>query len=474
MQPNGGGEMGDLVVKNWFGDVSSRPAAVVEANSVADIVDVLKQRKKYPSPVRTVGSNHSTTACGTADGGTIVKMNMNRIVELDEDSVTVEAGARYVDVATELARLGRQLYINTEIGSLTAGSAACGGTKSASMPDEFGQVSSYVKRIKLVLPSGELLEVGDEDPQLLQMLRSSYGLCGIVYEVTLRTRPLLPLAVYFETFSLDSFSDSLTELTQRGESLMIYIFPYENRITAEFRRYNPGASGPPNRLLWRARNFGWSKAVPLLARGSTLIPRPLRYPLVAGFDAGVRFAVDHLLHSGNTLPSDQMIRFPEHGGPSRFTFSFFAFSEETYTTTLREYFDFCHDYSRQHRYRPNMLTVGYRVARDQNSLLSYSYGGPVMTIDPVSTGGAAWTRFLDAYNEFCTERSGKPLLNQTPRLTAAQLRLAYGERLDAFARARRAHDPDNRLLNAYFSGLLGEDQGPPVRRARAAREQAFR
>jgi hypothetical protein len=45
MQPNGGGEMGDLVVKNWFGDVSSRPAAVVEANSVADIVDVLKQRK---------------------------------------------------------------------------------------------------------------------------------------------------------------------------------------------------------------------------------------------------------------------------------------------------------------------------------------------------------------------------------------------------------------------------------------------
>jgi FAD/FMN-containing dehydrogenase len=284
--------MGDVEVKNWFGDVSSRPAAVVEANSVADIIDVLKRRRKYPAPVRAVGSNHSTTACGTADGGTIIAMKMNRIVALDEDSVTVEAGARYIDLATELARLGRQLYINTEIGSLTAGSAACGGTKSASMPGEFGQVSSYVKRIKMVLPSGELLEAGEDDPQLLTMLRSSYGLCGIVYEVTFKTRPLLPLAVHFESFTLDRFSDRLGELTQQGDSLFLYIFPFEDRVTVEFRHYNPGASGTPNRLVWRARNFGWGKAVPFLARGSNLIPRPVRYPLVAGFDTGARFALD--------------------------------------------------------------------------------------------------------------------------------------------------------------------------------------
>jgi len=30
-------------------------------------------------------------------------------------------------------------------------------TKSASMPGEFGQVSSYVKRITTVLPSGDVL-----------------------------------------------------------------------------------------------------------------------------------------------------------------------------------------------------------------------------------------------------------------------------------------------------------------------------
>jgi FAD/FMN-containing dehydrogenase len=466
--------MTDLVASNWFGDVSSSPAAVVEATSVADIVDVLKRSRKYPSPVRAVGSNHSTTACGTADGGTVIAMKMNRIVALDEDSVTVEAGARYVDLATELARLGRQLYINTEIGSLTAGSAACAGTKSASMPGEFGQVSSYVKRIKMVLPSGELLEVGEDDPQLLTMLRSSYGLCGIVYEVTLKTRPLLPLAVHFESFTLDEFSDRLIELTQRGDSLFLYIFPFEDRVTVEFRHYNPAASGTPNRFVWRARNFGWGTVVPFLARGSSLLPSPVRYPLVAGFDSGVRFALDRLLRSDNTLPSDQMIHFPERGGPSRFTFSFFAFAEESYTSTLRNYFEFCQRYSREQGYRPNMLSVGYRVGRDQNSLLSYSYDGPVITIDPVSTGGAAWTRFLEAYNKFCIGHDGKPLPNQTPQLTPAQMRRAYGDRLEAFAQARRAHDPDGRLLNPYFGALLGAGQGSTAGRRRPARQGAAR
>ena len=165
---------------------------------------------------------------------------------------------------------------------------------------------------------------------------------------------------------------------------------------------------------------------------------------------------------------------PERGGPSRCTFGFFAFGEESYTSTLRDYFEFCHRYSREHGYRPNMLSVGYRVGKDQNSLLSYSYDGPVITIDPVSAGGAAWTRFLEAYNEFCIGHDGKPLLNQTPQLTPAQMRRAYGDRLEAFAQARRAHDPDGRLLNPYFGALLGADQLSTAHRRSRARQGALR
>ena len=85
--------MADLTVTNWFGDLVSHPAAVVDAHSVEDIVAVLRNPSKFPSPVRAVGSNHSTARCGVADGGTLIRMKMNRILDIGTDTVTVEAGA---------------------------------------------------------------------------------------------------------------------------------------------------------------------------------------------------------------------------------------------------------------------------------------------------------------------------------------------------------------------------------------------
>ena len=59
--------MTEITVANWFGDIVSHPQVVVDANSVDDIVAVMKDPVKYPAPVRAVGSNHSTAACGVAD-----------------------------------------------------------------------------------------------------------------------------------------------------------------------------------------------------------------------------------------------------------------------------------------------------------------------------------------------------------------------------------------------------------------------
>ena len=120
------------------------------------------------------------------------------------------------------------------------------------------------------------------------------------------------------------------------------------------------------------------------------------------------------------------------------------------------YFKFSRDYYQQKGYRTNMLSVGYRVAKDQNSLLSYSYDGNAMTVDPVSTANPGWEAFLDAYNDLCSNQGGIPLLNQTARVTAAQAQKGLGDRLKVFAKARKTYDPDNRLLNGFFKDLLAE------------------
>jgi FAD/FMN-containing dehydrogenase len=450
--------MSTVTVTNWFGDVVSHPQVVVEATSVNDIIAILKDPAKYPSPVRAVGSNHSTAPCGVAEGGTLIKMSkINQILNITADSVTTQAGAIYIDIAQELDKHHLQFYVNTEIGSLSTGSAACAGTKDASFPGEYGQVGSYVTNIKMVLPSGEILEVNESQPELMQLVRSSYGLLGIVVEATFKVRPIIPMAVHHETYSLEEFVQKLPDLKACNESMMYYIFPFQDLITVEYRKYNPGATGDPNRIIWPLRNYMWATVGPKFCFQveNDISDKAVRYGVIDNFCALWRFKLTNLVVSENTVAADQIIRYPLVSGDSRYTFSLWAFREDLFPSALLEYAQFSRDYYKEKGYRSNMLSVGYRIAKDQQSLFSYSYDGNVMTVDPVSTANPGWEDFLDAYNEFCSNHGGSPLLNQTPRITMAQAQKALGARLATFEHARQGYDPGNRLLNAYFKEILG-------------------
>jgi FAD/FMN-containing dehydrogenase len=451
-------QMRNQQVRNWFGSITSSPSVVTEAYNVQDIIAIIQDTEKYPTPVRAVGSNHSTTPCGVADDGTVVVMRkMNRILNIGPDTVTAEAGALYIDVAKELQKHNLQFYVNVEIGNLTIGSAACGGTKDASMPGEFGQACSYASAIKMVTPSGETVEVTEEDPELLQAVRASHGLFGIIYEATFKVKPLQPMAVHHKTYSLDEFDKELPALKTKGESIMMYIEPFVGTITVEFRRYR-GDKDPSksSSWQWKVRNLVWSTLAPYFSYKVTkYVPiKTIRYFLINAYNRLKNLVLVLGVRGENTVPTAQMIRYPEKATNSRYTFSIWAFPEEEYISNLRAYFEFCHEYYRAMGYRPNLMNVGYRINKDTSSLFSYSFGGNVMTFDPVSTGDAGWEEFLVAYNDFCSRHGGSPLFNQTNSLTRSQVEKAFGGRRGIFEGYRSRFDPNERLLNQYFRKLL--------------------
>lgn len=439
-------------IHNWGRDIYSYPAVVIEPESVEEIQAIMRDKERYPSPVRAVGSNHSTTRCATADGGTIVAMKkLNKILEIGENKVTTEGGALYIDTALALEKEGKQLFVNVELGNLTLGSACTGGTKDASMPGEVGQVCSYAVNIKMVSPSGELIEFSEEDMDGLQLARSSYGLFGIVYQVTFSIRPLRAMAIRHENYSLDEFIDQLPDLQSLGESMMLYLFPHEDKVTVEYRKY--GAGEPASRRwVWKVRNWAWKTFAPLFGWFvSKYVPwNGLRFWLVDTLNAIIRWVQKGFLHGEQTSPAAQMIRYPEKSGRSAYTFSIWAFPEEEYPGILRGYYQFCKDYYRKFNWRCDMLNVAYRIAADRGSLFSYSYNGTVLTLDPVASGDHGWDEFLRAYNAYCADCGGVPLFNQTKWITPAQARQAFGERIDQFRAAIKKYDPDQRLLNSYF------------------------
>ena len=450
--------MEQLNVHNWFGSINSSPHIVVQPESVEEIVEILKDSERYPGPVRAVGSNHSTTPCGTAEGGTVVDMRrMNRVIEIRSDCVTAEAGALYIDVNQELRKHNLQFNVNVELGNLTIGSACCGGTKDASMPGEFGQVCSYASVIKMVTPAGELLEVTEDDPELLHVAAQAMALFGIIYEATFKVRPLRAMTVYHKSYSLDEFAAQLPRLWTQGDSIMMYLNPLLDRVAVEFRRYHDTKN--PQSLTswqWKLRNFIWSTFAPFYAYAVTkYVPLvPVRDFLLDTFNRLVFLLCVLVVRGNNTLPVAQQIRYPAVANNSKYTFSIWAFQEENYIDGLRAYFKFCKDYYRSTGYRSNMISVGYRINQDDSSLYSYSFRGNVMTFDPVSTGNPGWEAFLTAYNELCSSFDGIPLFNQTNLLTPGQVAKAFGDRIATFESYRQRFDPTDRLLNDYFRELL--------------------
>jgi hypothetical protein len=167
-----------------------------------------------------------------------------------------------------------------------------------------------------------------------------------------------------------------------------------------------------------------------------------------------RAALLNLIRGRRTLPQAQQIRYPAESDDSRYTFSIWAFPEDTYIDALRAYFAFTRDYCDKTGYRVDLLSVGYRIAADQSSLFSYSFNGDVITFDPCSTGNDGWEPFLRAYNELCSGLGGVPLFNQTVLLSREQVRHAFGERVARFEAYRNRFDPMDRLLNSYFREFL--------------------
>jgi len=445
------------VVRNWEGTVVTRPRVIVRPKRVEDIQTILENSKAFPAPVRAVGANYSQTRCGAADGGTLIDMTaMNRVVEINDHWVRVQAGAQFIDVAAALEERGLQLPVNPDLGNLTMGAAGLAATKDSSMPASAGQLSSYLKEVKLVLPNGKLLTVSQSQVDLMKLVRSSFGLVGVAYELTFQVVPLRAVRLDYETYSLEAFEREFPSLVEQPAGLKFYLLPFRDRVTVEFRSHDDepltSRSG-----IWSIRKSVFTNVLP--AFGSTVssaVSMPsVRYFLIEQFNNAMRSTLDRASRNVTIYPTEWVRKLPADPGRTRFTYSTWAFPQQSYPELLAEYFVFCRDYYKRLKYRANLLHLGHRLHKDQSSLLSPSFDGPVVTLDPSSTGDSGWEDFVIEFNEFCSQRRGTPLLNQTRSLTHDQVTLAFGARLKMFDTLRHKLDPDNRMLNAYFAQLLG-------------------
>src|SRR5579871_430475 len=203
-----------------------RPRLVLKLKKVDDFPIVLARPKSYPTPIRVVGADYSQTRCVGGDGGTTIDVGgLDKISDMTETSVRAQAGVRVGTLARALAERGLELPLTPEMGQISIGALAVATLPQASYGPGMAQLSSCVTEIKLITPQGKLMTIGERDRDLMRVLRSSFGLLGVVHEVTLRVKPLMPVKIDYQVLSLREFSARFPSLMEAPGALRLHISP---------------------------------------------------------------------------------------------------------------------------------------------------------------------------------------------------------------------------------------------------------
>jgi len=184
----------------------AKPDIVLSPKDTADIVEIVKicASKKIPIVARGSGTNLAAGTVPTQGGAVILFNNMNEILELDEENltITVQPGVITQDISEFVEKNGlfyppdpSSMKISTIGGNVSENSGGLRGLK-------YGVTKDYVMALTVVMPDGGILKLGGKLAKdvagydLLALMVGSEGTLGVITEITLK---LIPLPKYKKT-----------------------------------------------------------------------------------------------------------------------------------------------------------------------------------------------------------------------------------------------------------------------------------
>ncbi len=191
--------IGDDYCHDELGGAFSRPDAHVKVRSTEEVSRIMKYAFEKTIPVTVRGGG--TGLVGGAvplEGGILLDTSaMNRFLELDENNMTLtlEPGVRLMEIGKHVEERG--LFYPPDPGEKTATiggniSTNAGGMRAV----KYGVTRDYVRALEVVLPNGEVVELGGKIAKnssgyaLKDLIVGSEGTLGVVTKATLRLLPL--------------------------------------------------------------------------------------------------------------------------------------------------------------------------------------------------------------------------------------------------------------------------------------------
>ena len=419
-----------------------------EPKNLNQLRKIMDPAVQTPLPIRPQGAGTASTHCNISETGTTLKMAaMDRIVQIDSynHTVTAEAGVRLETLVRELAEHGLELIGGYDLQGRTVGGAISAPCYGPSIGSNGGFFASHVIAMRFVLANGELLKIDQDQKDLLAAFRMNYGTLGVLYEATLRVRPLRTFSASHRRVTIDKFADSVDALAKGEVGFKFYLMPYRDRVYLDLRRYenDPGSA---YKAPWKLKDWGESTVLPHVFRSlNRVVPiQSVRYKLIDRISEATQGLVNsRLVNTGNNAALQSSSR--------QCQYSTWCFPAANFSMIVKAYRDFCETTYASSQYRCDMPAVGFRLCSDRTSLLSPSFDESMIALTTASTQAKGWEDFVIDLAEFAEKWGGTPMISQSRALRAEHVIQTYSKRLDCFRLLRRKLDADKRLLSPFFA-----------------------
>ena len=416
---------------NWAREQRCAPERVERPRSEEELVRVVAGAPR----VKVAGSGHSFTDIACTDGVMVDLSGMNRLLDVEGEDVTVEAGITLHDLGEQLAARGLAMENQGDVDPQTLAGAICTATHGTG--GHFRNLSSQVVGVRLVTGGGEVLDIREGDE--LRAARVSLGALGAISAVTLRCVPAFTIERIDEPRPLDEVLPRLDELVDSHDHWEAFTLPYTRTALtlSSMRTDREPRPRAPTRAFLRdvlVENAALDAACRLGRRFPSTIP-----PVNRRF-AALMSRAEHLDASHRVYANTRLVRFTEME---------YGIPRENAAEALEQVLALI---------ERRRLRVGFpielRVVAPDDALLSTAYGRATAYIAVHQYHGMEFETYFRAVEAIMDDFGGRPHWGKRHYQSAATLAPRYPE-WERFHEVRRRLDPEGRFENDHTRRVLG-------------------
>ncbi len=367
--------------------------------SEAEVADLVRDAARAGLTVRVAGAGHSFMPIAASDGLLLSADRLQGVlaVNVERRRATIGAGTRITALGEPLTSHGLALANQGDIDVQAIAGAISTGTHGTGT--SLGSLSTMVRGVRLVDGRGEIVDIGEDRPDILKAAALSVGSVGAILSATLQLVPAYRLheRVWYEPIG---------PVMERLDALIAATRHFE--------------------FFWRPKTDD--------CECKALNPTDLPPDPMTGHEG------ERIDHAWRVFPSVRQTRFvesewsvPAARGPSCFA-------------AIRRLM--------QERFPEIVMPIEYRTVAADDLPLSPNHGRASVAISIHHFPHLDWLGFFNAAQPVFLDHGGRPHWGKWHALKRADFERLYPA-FDAFRDARATLDPDGLFLSPAARAFFG-------------------